>query len=52
MAGRISSWSAMVRRVLDKNMPDPDDTQRTDTLNQYNGEYSGGDTPGKTERLR
>jgi hypothetical protein len=27
-------------RVLDKDMPDPDDTEKTDTLNQYNGEYS------------
>lgn len=26
-------------RVLDKDMPDPDDTEKTDTLNQYNGEY-------------
>jgi hypothetical protein len=28
------------RRVLDKQMPDPDDTARTDTLHQYDGEYS------------
>lgn len=27
-------------RVLDKDMPDPDDTQRTDTLHQYDGEYT------------
>ncbi|MEJ5250384.1 MAG: DUF5060 domain-containing protein [Chthonomonadetes bacterium] len=26
-------------RVLDRDMPDPDDTRVTDTLNQYNGEY-------------
>lgn len=27
-------------RVLDKHMPDTDDTQRTDTLHQYDGEYT------------
>ncbi len=27
------------QRVLDKDMPDPDDTQNTETLTQYNGEY-------------
>ncbi|GIV17897.1 MAG: hypothetical protein KatS3mg022_3332 [Armatimonadota bacterium] len=26
-------------RVLDKDMPDPDDTNKTDTLHQYDGEY-------------
>lgn len=28
------------QRVLDKDMPDPDDTRVTDTLMQYNGEYT------------
>ncbi|MDW8105573.1 MAG: DUF5060 domain-containing protein [Armatimonadota bacterium] len=28
------------KRVLDKPMPDPDDMQKTDTLHQYDGEYT------------
>jgi len=35
------------RRVLDKNMPDPDDTQRTETLHQYDGEYVVEIPPGR-----
>ncbi|MDW8321386.1 MAG: DUF5060 domain-containing protein [Armatimonadota bacterium] len=27
-------------RVLDRDMPDPDDTRKTDTLHQYDGEYA------------
>lgn len=34
-------------RVLDKDMPDPDDTRVTDTLMQYNGEYAVEIPPGK-----
>lgn len=38
-------------RVLDKPMPDPDDTQRTETLHQYDGEYSV-DIPAGKQTLR